>query len=451
MMALAYNYNKKDFLYVFFLLYIIIIIGFVDSFEPIIISTCILITYLLYKPNNFLHPNNMIFAFSSLYVVLPTFVYYYFEFYNIEYILPWGKLYEWDSLSKLTYYNMLFIFIIPFYSFKYFTRDVENIKHKLRFKKLKISTFSIFIIAFFSILCLIIFIFKTGGVNNWIYDYQYTYLVLREGNGFINLITIFLVNILIFLIGVKLFQKNRNYFVLFLILSIILITIFTFSYFQGFKSRFIILSIILFFPVLVRLKLSYKNILLFVILFFSLVSLGNYLRSDGFYDSGRKLLEYSLTYLNVYPIHDLILKDFELNLFQTIHHVFVKPLIIIGLLPSDEEFDLSIMLTKIYFPNDWTMKATQQWPLMTELHLNYYGMLLGWIPLVLYAYVISYIYNKMLLGRIELSLIYLLEMIRIFSTFRSVLLPWNLPFDIFIYILYFYVLKLIIRKNENEN
>lgn len=229
----------------------------------------------------------------------------------------------------------------------------------------------------------------------------------------------------------------------------IFIIIFMFSYFQGFKSRFIILSIILFFPILISMKLSYRNIILFATLFFSLVSFGNYLRSDGFYNSGEKLLEYSLTYLNVYPIHDMILKDFELDLFQTIHHIFVKPLIIIGLLPSDAEFDLSIMLTKIYFPNDWTMKATQQWPLMTELHLNYYGMLLGWIPLVLYAYVISYIYNKMFLGRIELSLIYLLEMIRIFSTFRSVLLPWNLPFDIFIYILYFYVLKLILRERNN--
>ena len=445
-MALAYNYIKKDFLYVLFILYIIIIIGSIDSFEPIIISTCILITYLLYKPNNFLHPNNLIFAFSSLYVVLPTFVYYYFEFYNIEYILPWGKLYEWDKFSKSTYFSMLFIFIVPFFSIKYFTRKVENINNCIEFSKYKINIFSIYIIAFLSTLSLIIFIFKTGGLHNWIYDYQYTYLVLREGNGLVNLITIFLLNILIFLIGVKLFQRKRTYFLLFCSLIIIFIIILMFSYFQGFKSRFIILSIILFFPILINMKLSYRNIFLFIILFFTLVSLGNYLRSDGFYDSGEKLLEYSLTYLNVYPIHDMILKDFELNLFQTIHHIFVKPLVIIGLLPSDTEFDLSIMLTKIYFPNDWAMKGTQQWPLMTELHLNYYGMLFGWIPLILYSYIISFIYNKMVLGKIELSLIYLLEMIRIFSTFRSVLLPWDLPFIIFVYILYFYVLKLILRK-----
>jgi hypothetical protein len=54
-----------------------------------------------------------------------------------------------------------------------------------------------------------------------------------------------------------------------------------------------------------------------------------------------------------------------------------------------------------------------------------------------------------LLGRIELSLIYLLEMIRIFSTFRSVLLPWNLPFDIFVYIVYFYIFKLVLRKRNH--
>lgn len=437
---------KKDIIYSIFLFYIIYFIGIVEYYESVVVSICVLITYFVYKPNNFLHPNNMIFAFSSLYVVLPTFVYFYFEFSNIEYILPWGKLYEWDKFSKLTYFSMLFIFIIPFFSIKYFTQEADNLKHSIEFDKYEISLLSISIIALLSFLSLSIFIFSTGGLNNWIYDYQYTYLVLREGNGLINLITIFLLNILIFLISIKLFQKKRSYFSLFCALIMVLMIIFIFSYFQGFKSRFIILSIILFFPILISMKLSYKNIFVFTILFFTLVSLGNYLRSDGFYNSGEKLFEYSLTYLNVYPIHDMVSKDFELDLFQTIHHIFVKPLIIIGLLPTDTEFDLSIMLTKIYFPNDWTMKATQQWPLMTELHLNYYGMLFGWIPLVLYSYVISYIYNKMLLGRIELSLIYLLEMIRIFSTFRSVLLPWNLPFDIFIYILYFYVLKLILKK-----
>lgn len=431
-----------------FLLFTILFLSSTSDFEYIVVSLYILMTYLIYKPNNFLHPNNMIFAFSALYVVLPSFIYAYFEFYNIEYILPWGKLYEWDKFSRSTYFSMLFIFIIPFFSIKYFTRKVESIDHNIEFNKYIINILPILIIAFLSTLSLIIFIFKTGGLNNWLYDYQYTYLALREGNGLINLITIFLINLFTFLIGLKLFNTKRSSLEILLLLGLIFITILIFSYFQGFKSRFIILSIILFFPILIRMNLSYRNISLFVILFFAIVSLGNYLRSDGFYNSGEKLLEYSLTYLNAYPIHDMILKDFELNLFQNIHYAFVKPLIIIGILPSNTEFDLSIMLTKIYFPSDWAMKGTQQWPLMTELHLNYYGMLFGWIPLVLYAYVISYLYNKMFLGRIELSLIYLLEMIRIFSTFRGVLLPWNLPFDIFTYIVYFYLLRLILKKEN---
>lgn len=445
-MDLAYKYNKKTVLHIVLLVYTILLVGFMDSFESIIISIFILITYLIYKPNNFLHPNNIIFAFSSLYVVLPTFVYYYFEFYGIEYILPWGKLYEWDRFSKSTYFGMLFIFIVPFLSIRYFTRRVENIEHNIDFYKYKMDSLWIIIIGFLSTLSLIIFIFETGGLNNWIYNYQYTYLVLRQGNGLINLITIFSLNLLIFIVGLQLFSKKRSYSLMLLLLGIILTIIFIFSYFQGFKSRFIILSIILFFPILISMKFSYKNLLLFVILFFAIVSFGNYIRSDGFYDSGKKLLEYTLTYLNIYPIHDMILKDFEINLFQTIHHIFVKPLIIIGILPKDTEFDLSIMLTKIYFPNDWTMLATQQWPLITELHLNYYGMLFGWIPLVLYSYIISYIYNKMYLGKLEFGLIYLLEMFRLFSTFRSVLLPWNLPFDIFVYFLYFYLLKKCLKK-----
>ncbi len=446
-MGLVYRCKSKSILYTFILFCVLIFIGFIDSFEPIIISLFILITYFIYKPNNFLHPNNIIFAFSLLYVVLPGFVYYYFEFYNIEYILPWGKLYGWDNFSKLTYFGMLYIFIIPFFSIKYFTRKVVNKTNGIKFDQYKIKISSIIIIACFFILSLVIFISKTGGINSWIYNYQYTFLVLREGNGLINFITIFLLNFLIFLIGIKIFQKKRNCFFLFCILIPILISIVTVSYFQGFKSRFIILCIILFFPILVSMKLSYKNIFLFGVLFILIVSFGNYLRSDGFYNSSTKLLEYTLTYFNVYPIHDMILKDFDLNLFQTIHQVFVKPFILVDLLPLDTEFDLSVMLTKIYFPNDWWLgRGTQQWPLLTELRLNYFGMLFGWIPLVLYSFIISYIYNKMYLGKIELSLIYLLEMIRLFSTFRSVLLPWDLPLNIFVYVVYFYLLKLTAKK-----
>jgi len=442
-MGLAY----KNVIYTLCLLLTIVIVGIIDSFEAIAISLLILLTYLAYKPKFLLHPNNLIFAFSGLYVVFPTFVYFYIEFNNIEYILPWGKLYDWSNFSKSTYYGMLYMFVIPFFSFRYFTRYAEKVAPTIAFEKIYIKTSTILIICVLASIFLMIFISKTGGLLGWIYNYQYTYLALREGNGLINFLTIFLVNLFVLIMGIKLFQKKRSNLSFFLHLIAIFVVILLFSYFQGLKSRFIILSIFLFFPILIGMRLPFSKLLIFIVIFFGLMAIGNYIRSDGFYDSGDMLFEYSLTYLNAYPIHDMILGDYDPDFFQTIHHIFIKPLIIVGLVSPDTEFDLSIMLTKIYFPNDWlSAKATQQWPLLTELHLNYYGILFGWIPLVLYSYVISLIYNRLFFGNLALSLIYLLEMFRIFSTFRGVLLPWNLPWDIFTYILYFYILKMIIKK-----
>ncbi len=428
--------NKKDTLYFIFTIYIFFLIGFI-SYEPLVISLFIVITYIFYRPNNIFHPNNIVFAFSFLYIVLPCSIYYIYEIYNIEYVLPWGKLYEWDKLKKLTYYNMLYMFVIPYFVFNYF---IKNNCFELAYKY-KINKNWIIGISIVLVLLIFIYIYRTGGISAWLFNYQYTYLVGREGNGVFNVLIILFGNILVFLLGLKIsefkFSIKKVIAVFFVIIFILFI-----SYLQGFKSRFIFLTLVFSFLFLIRLELTHKKIFILGILFFTLISLGNYLRSDGFYDSFSKIIEYMMTYFNVYPLHDMVIKVNDLDLGQTMHHIFVKPLVMIGLLPADSDFDLSVMLTKIYYPEQWyEMKATQQWPLATELHLNYYGMLFGWIPLVVYCYIISFLYKRVLQGRLEFALIYLIEMIRIFSTFRGVLLPWILPLDLIFYIIIYFMTK----------
>ena len=107
------------------------------------------------------------------------------------------------------------------------------------------------------------------------------------------------------------------------------------------------------------------------------------------------------------------------------------------------------MLTKIYYPDQWyDWSATQQWPLATELHLNYYGMLFGWIPIIIYTYIISFLYKKTMKLKMEFALIYLIEMIRIFSTFRGVLLPWILPLDLVFYVIIYFIFKKVIKVEK---
>jgi len=438
--------SKKFILHFLFTIYIFIIIGMVE-YESVFISIYVMVTYMVYKPNKIFHPNNIVFAFSFLYVCLPSSIYYIYEIYDIEYILPWGKLYKWDSLEKLTYYYMLYMFVIPFFSFYYFTKNTLEQKTNQVYK---VKNNWLFILIIILLMLILIFIYRTGGISGWLFNYQYTYLVERGGNGLFNVLILLFGNIVVFLLGLKISQlKFNSKKVMWILISFVIICIV--AYLQGFKSRFIFLSLLFFFPFLINIKLSYRNISILVFLFFILIIFGNYLRSDGFYDSSQKIVEYMMSYFNVYPLHDIVAKSLDLNLGQTMHHIFVKPLIIIGLLPSATNYDLSVMLTKIYFPEHWyEMKATQQWPLATELHLNYFGMLFGWIPIIIYCYIISFLYKKMIEGRIELSLIYLIEMIRIFSTFRGVFLPWILPLNLILYIYIYYIIKRSVnidRKN----
>lgn len=438
--------SKKFILHFLFTIYIFIIIGMVE-YESVFISIYVIVTYMVYKPNKIFHPNNIVFAFSFLYICIPSSIYYIYDIYSIEYILPWGKLYEWDNLEKMTYYYMLYMFVIPFFAFYFFTKNIFVQKST---QVHKVENNYLIILIFFLITIIIIFIYRTGGVSGWLFNYQYTYLVGRGGNGLFNVLILLFGNIVVFLLGLKISQlKFNSRKIIWILISFIIICIV--AYLQGFKSRFIFLSLLFFFSFLINIKLTYKNISILGFLFFILIIFGNYLRSDGFYDSFFKITEYMISYFNVYPLHDMIVKTNELNLLQTIHHIFMKPLIIIGLLPSDTDYDLSVMLTKIYYPEQWyEMNATQQWPLATELHLNYYGMLFGWVPLIIYCYIISFLYKKMIEEKIEFSLIYMIEMIRIFSTFRGVFLPWILPLDFIFYILIYFIIKRSTNIGKNN-
>jgi hypothetical protein len=183
------------------------------------------------------------------------------------------------------------------------------------------------------------------------------------------------------------------------------------------------------------------------LIFFALLFAGNYFRSEGFYSTGSMFIEYMMTYFNVYPLHDMFMSHFDRNLLETSHHILMKPMIKLSIVGTNTDYDLSVMLTKQFFPEQWEkMHATQQWPLISEIYLNYYGMIFGWLPLVIYCYIISVLYNKSMAGNFSLMLIYMIEFIRMFSTFRGVFIPWQAPVFICFYIIIYYISSKAIRK-----
>lgn len=407
----------------------------------IIIVSC----YLIFFPKNLFHPNHIIFAFSFLYVVLPSSIQWVYDYFNLDYLLPWGKASHWDEYQIITYIDIILSYLVFYFSFYYFNfkrNDPVYYYYKPARAPLVLLVISSFLLLFS-------FLALTGGVSAWVNDYKSTFLLGREGLGIYNLLILNVVNLTIFLLGLEFYKtKGSLKKSIFLIaLSIILFA----SFIQGLKSRFIILMIIFLFSYLYRVKLNLVKIFILGAIFFILLFIGNYIRSNGFYGTIRVFFEYMMTYFNTFELHNLIVEDMPSNLLQTVNHVFVKPANSFGYM-LNHDYDLSIMLTKLYFPKDWElMSATQQWPLVTDLRLNYYGFILGWFVIIVYAWIISRVYGHVLRGNVAFMLIFILEFIRLFTVQRGTIFPWQLPIYLFSYTaiyLYmrFYVKSLLLEK-----
>jgi len=407
----------------------------------LLINFGILITYFLHFPRYIFNPRNMVFAFSFLYVILPSTIQVIYEVFELDYVLPWGQVVDWFSFHLITYVDMYIVFIVFFYTFMIFESREKNVT----FSNFKIQKFYFTILLTFTIGCVLLFVQLSGGIIGWVNNYKESFLLGREGLGLLNFITLFLVNILVFVLGLIYF-KSKKYKVSILVISLLLIVLF--ALIQGLKSRLIILLLIFFFPYLLQRPLKIKTFFILGVTFFLLLFIGTYIRSNGYYDSGSIFFEYLMTYFNAYSLHDMIVQESEPNFFHTIYYPLVKPLIALGFLEPNTAYDISIELTKKYFPNDWeTMNATQQWPLVTELYYNYYGFFLGWVPIIIYIFIISKLYKRVKDGNFALGLIFILEFLRIFSVFRGVLIPWQMPMYIVLYVFtYIAVNQIVVRK-----
>ena len=414
-------------------------------FNVLLIDFFIVLTYVFFKPKNIFHPNNIVFAFSFLYVVVPSSLQLLFQVFNIPYMLPWGRLYDWFSYELNTYYSVFFLYLVFYFSFYFFNQE-DLPPRKVTYVVNAKFLLTLFV---FTIVTLYFYMVLTGGVFSWFTSYKQTFLLGRDGLGLLNFIMLFSVNLLVFLLGLY-FHKKKGSVKFFIFLISFLLIVFA-SLLQGFKSRIIILLIIFFFPYLLQMRPRLYNLFLLGTLFFVLLFIGNYIRSDGYYNSPFIFIEYMMTYFNVYELHNMVAIQSDPGFFNTVHHVLVRPLVALGLISSTTEYDISVMLTKEYFPSDWeTMQATQQWPLITELYYNYYGFLLGWFPLVIYAFVLTVLYRKTKSGNVALALIFILEFFRLFSVQRGVLIPWQMPIYLSFYVFIYFVVKKTVKVIPNQ-
>lgn len=409
------------------------------------LSIIIVWTYLMYRPNNVLHPNNMVFAFYGLYIVLSSTLNLVLHLIDWDYVLPWGQQVYWETMSVTLLLQAEFTFLVLFFGLHRFCK--ESFKSpawiQLSFEVKPAWCKGLVLL---SVMLVILFMQSTAGLSDWISDYSYTYLTKREGHGLLNVIIIALGNVAVFLLGLETWRKRRKWPTVLLALFVMM----TLSYIGGVKSRFIFLLILFLSPWFITLKLRLKTIFGLAVSFFILLYIGTLIRTEGFYASYPFFIEMLVGYFNAFQLHDWIVTSRDPDIFQTVWQIFVKPLQMLGMMSPDASFDISVMLTKEYFPEQWDNEhATQQWPLDTELYLNYYGIWFSWLPLLAYSAILGWLYRRAVLcANICLMPIFVMEFQRIFSTLRGTLIPWETPIYVIQYLLIYQLCRLAIIRHK---
>ena len=298
------------------------------------------------------------------------------------------------------------------------------------------------------------FITETGGFLHWFENYSSSFLLGRGGFGWLLTFVITVTNLIVFLLGIKFFQhrfgeSRKRLFILLVAVGIILLSGFA----GGFKSRVIILVIVFYVPSLLSVRLSLTKLMSLGLAFFTALYLLTYVRTGGFYGGFGFFLEGLVGYFNTYYLHDLIVQERESGFFTTIGYFVNKPLMMLGLIGPDSEYDLSVMLTKEFYPDQWYVdNATQQWPLETDMYLNFGGFYLQTIPILIYSLWICFISRLAFFqGRLAFMLIATLELFRIMSTLRWVLLPWDMPIWIAQYVFYYVAYRLLTLRYSKIN
>lgn len=390
-----------------------------------------MVVFLAFRNKEVLCPSNIVFGSYFLYLIFPGTLFYVLEWVEWEYVLPWGKVNDWSRLSDEALLSFAYVFSLFFL----FTRSLElalpPASAQELFSTYRVSPLMLFIGSALILTGAVYFFQVTGGADAWFNNYSDTYLENKKGYGFLNFLLIMGSNFLAFVLAFYL--RTQRQFRWSLVVFVLLVLAFC-AFIQGVKSRIFYFAIFFSIPWLSVAKLTLKKGALIFFGFILIFSFAMYFRSNGFYSTPEMLLEYFLSYFNTIFLHDMILRDMPPDLFLTMSYPLNKWSTFVGFVSEEYLHDISRWLTSIYYPEQWFEgSATQQWPIETELYLNY-GYYIFWIvPIFIYALYVGGLYAfRYRLGPVFLF-IFVCELLFFLSMFRGSMLQWIAPFNMAFY------------------
>ena len=410
------------------------------------LSVVMVATFLIYRPQTILHPNIAIFAFYFLWFVLPSTLTLILDLTGWEYNLAWSHLGLWGTMSAYTLFQVQVTFLTLFLACHYLGDPPPAEQQNFLDTPdgvMTISNTSVIVLSAATLAVGVVFMQLSGGWERWLTSYSITYLRGRQGLGALNLAFITLGNLTVFILGLRNYANRGG------LVGLIpaLIVILPLGFLGGFKSRLIFLVFLFALPYLLRVAPRIPQLVGLLVAFVVTLYLLTLVRTSGYYSSPQAFLEMMTGYFNSYPLHEQIVASRDPAFFQTVFQVFVKPLQVLGLVGADADFDISVMLTKEFFPDQWNLHSgTQQWPLETDLYLNYFGVPFQWVPLFVYALVLSWLFRSAVIRQnFAVMPIYALEFLRIISTLRGALIPWNTPIILVQYGFIFLAVRSLVR------
>lgn len=286
----------------------------------------------------------------------------------------------------------------------------------------------------------IMIIVNSGGFAYWFVAPGDAFLN-RGGSGVYVVLSHFTTFCLAALVGYSAYISGQKY-----ILLIFFIWLLITSPIHGSKALISLFLVLAMTPWLRNLKVVSLSSLIFVsalaLIFFS----GLYLRNISWM-SLDDAIPYALNYFTTLRNLITIIEDFNPNFLTTFFLPFNKFITPFGLSDSVQYYDMNHMLTDIYFPTAWEIRATEQWPVEADLYLNFY-FFFG-LPLVfIYTFIVGLIYGRARSGSIlGLWIVAMLLTISLISHFRGSLIN---HLDFYLYPMYLVIYLLFRHISFND-
>ena len=322
-----------------------------------------LLSVIMFLPRNSMSPINVLMGYYGLWFVLS-------PMFGLTYNDEMLKSYEYEVAIAMAFSTYSICLLSLLFG--------EFMSKKIKLSASPKNIFSINnryiqVLYFLASSMIILIVMKSGGFSVWINNPGDAFLN-RGGTGVYVILSHFFSIALAASVGLNSFnKKNITYLLIFITWLIITSPV------HGSKFQISLLFLIAIIPWFRKMKTKSSVTLLMGLTLACIFFIGMHFR--GFDLTNMDGFSHVLGYFSTLHNLALSIRDYEPGGLFTFFLPFNKFLTPFGLGGGVSYYDMNHLLTDIYYPEAWEIRATEQWPVETDLYLNFYFF--GGFPLII--------------------------------------------------------------------